>query len=88
MLALITDRAKSSGLTWIITLLGIFAAALFYGDSMITPAISVLSAVEGLEIVAPTLKPYVVPVTLGVLSGLFFIQKRGTGTIGMLLGRS
>jgi len=86
LLALITDRAKSSGLTWIITLLGIFAAALFYGDSMITPAISVLSAVEGLEIVAPTLKPYVVPVTLGVLSGLFFIQKRGTGTIGMLFG--
>lgn len=86
LLALITDRAKSSGMTWIITLLGIFAAALFYGDSMITPAISVLSAVEGLEIVTPTLKPYVIPVTLGILTGLFLIQKRGTGTVGMLFG--
>ncbi len=86
LLALITDRAKSSGLTWIVTLLGIFAAALFYGDSMITPAISVLSAVEGLEVIAPSLKPYVIPVTLGILTGLFVIQKRGTGAVGMLFG--
>ena len=86
LLALVTERAKNSGLTWVITVLGIFAAALFYGDSMITPAISVLSAVEGLEIVAPTLKPYILPITLGVLTGLFFIQKRGTGTVGMLFG--
>lgn len=86
LLALVTERARNSGMTWVVTLLGIFAAALFYGDSMITPAISVLSAVEGLEIVAPTLKPYVLPITLGVLTGLFFIQKRGTGTVGMLFG--
>jgi KUP system potassium uptake protein len=86
LLALITERARSSGLTWLITLLGIFAAALFYGDSMITPAISVLSAVEGLEIVTPTLTPYVLPITLFVLTVLFAIQRRGTGAVGMFFG--
>jgi KUP system potassium uptake protein len=86
LLALITERARNSGLTWAITLLGIFAAALFYGDSMITPAISVLSAVEGLEIVTPAFKPYVIPITLGILSGLFLIQKRGTGAVGLFFG--
>ena len=58
-------------------------AALFYGDSMITPAISVLSAVEGLEIITPALKPYVIPITLLIITGLFFIQKRGTGAVGI-----
>jgi KUP system potassium uptake protein len=86
LLALVTERASNSGMTWAVTLLGILAAALFYGDSMITPAISVLSAVEGLEIVTPALKPYVLPITVSVLTGLFFIQKRGTGTVGMLFG--
>jgi len=86
LLALVTERATSSGLTWAITLLGIFAAALFYGDSMITPAISVLSAVEGLEIITPTLTPYVIPITLAVLTGLFVLQKHGTGMVGMLFG--
>ncbi len=66
--------------------LGIFAAALFYGDSMITPAISVLSAVEGLEVVTPRSKPYVLPITCAVLAVLFWIQSRGTGTIGLLFG--
>ena len=86
LLALVTERAKNPRLSWIITLLGIFAAALFYGDSMITPAISVLSAVEGLEIITPDLKPYVIPITLGILTGLFFIQKHGTGAVGTLFG--
>jgi KUP system potassium uptake protein len=86
LLALVTERAKNPRLSWIITLLGIFAAALFYGDSMITPAISVLSAVEGLEIITPELKPYVIPITLGILTGLFFIQKHGTGAVGILFG--
>lgn len=86
LLALLTERAMNTGMTWAITLLGIFAAALFYGDSMITPAISVLSAVEGLEIVTPALKPYVIPITVIVLTGLFLIQKRGTGNVGMLFG--
>lgn len=86
LLALITERAKSSGLTWSVTMLGVFAAALFFGDSMITPAISVLSAVEGLEVIAPTLKPWVIPLTVLVLTALFMIQKRGTGAVGLLFG--
>ena len=86
LLALVTGRATNSRVAWIITLLGIFAAALFYGDSMITPAISVLSAVEGLEIVTPTLKPYVLPITLCILTVLFFIQSRGTGSVGLFFG--
>ena len=85
-LALITSRQNPAWLSWFLTMLGIFAAALFYGDSMITPAISVLSAVEGLEIIAPTLKDFVIPVTVIVLTGLFMIQKRGTGLVGMFFG--
>jgi KUP system potassium uptake protein len=69
LLSLVTERAANPRLSWAVTLLGIFAAALFYGDSMITPAISVLSAVEGLEIIAPTLKPYVIPLTVVILTG-------------------
>jgi KUP system potassium uptake protein len=67
-------------------LLGLFGAALFYGDSVITPAISVLSAVEGLEVVAPVLKPYVLPISIGVLVGLFVVQRHGTGVVGKLFG--
>ncbi|WP_051513148.1 potassium transporter Kup [Skermanella stibiiresistens] len=66
--------------------LGMFGAALFYGDGMITPAISVLSAVEGLHIVTPLFSPYVVPLTIVILIGLFVIQRRGTGGIGKLFG--
>ncbi len=67
-------------------LLGVFGAALFYGDSVITPAISVLSAVEGLEVVTPTLKPYVLPVCAAVLVGLFAMQRYGTSVVGKLFG--
>ncbi|KIO48024.1 potassium transporter Kup [Nitrosospira sp. NpAV] len=67
-------------------LIGGFGAALFYGDGVITPAISVLSAVEGLEVATPLLKPYVVPITLTVLIALFVIQQRGTGGIGAMFG--
>jgi KUP system potassium uptake protein len=66
--------------------LGVFAAALFYGDAIITPAISVLSAVEGLSVITPSLQPLVIPITLGILLGLFFIQRRGTGQVGKLFG--
>jgi KUP system potassium uptake protein len=66
--------------------LGIFGASLFYGDGMITPAISVLSAVEGIEVVAPDLDAMVVPVTLAILTGLFTIQRFGTGAVGRLFG--
>ena len=67
-------------------LLGVFGATLFYGDSVITPAISVLSAMEGLELVTPVLKPYVVPATVAVLVGLFVMQRFGTGVVGRLFG--
>ncbi|MGE0665367.1 MAG: potassium transporter Kup [Sphingomonadales bacterium] len=70
----------------VVALLGIFAAALFYGDSMITPAISVLSAVEGLEVVAPALDSYIVPITVVILIVLFVIQKYGTAAMGRLFG--
>ncbi len=65
---------------------GIFGACLFYGDGVITPAISVLSAIEGLEVVSPTFKKAVIPLTLIVLFGLFFVQKRGTADIGKFFG--
>ncbi len=66
--------------------IGMFGAALFYGDGVITPAISVLSAVEGLEIVSPTFTKYVIPLTLGILLLLFIVQKRGTAGIGKFFG--
>lgn len=66
--------------------LGLFGAALFYGDGVITPAISVLSAVEGLELITPTFKPYILPITLAIVVGLFVIQRRGTATVGALFG--
>lgn len=67
-----------------IVITGLLGAALFYGDSIITPAISVLSAVEGLQIIAPKLESYVLPITIFVLSGLFFMQAKGTHTIGKI----
>lgn len=70
----------------LILALGLFGATLFYGESLVTPAISVLSAVEGLEVVTPALGPLVIPVTLGILVALFTIQRRGSGGIGRLFG--
>jgi KUP system potassium uptake protein len=67
-------------------MLGLCGAALFYGDSAITPAISVLSAIEGLEIATPAFKPFVIPITLLVLVGLFVFQRRGTARVGSLFG--
>jgi len=69
-----------------IVLLGVFATALFYGDSMITPAISVLSAVEGLTTVEASFAPFVVPTAVGILIGLFAIQSRGTAKVGQMFG--
>ena len=69
-----------------IMLLGVFGAALFYGDAVLTPAISVLSAVEGLEVGTAAFKPYVVPIAVGVLIGLFALQKKGTSVVGALFG--
>lgn len=87
LLALVNElTAQRPKIKWFVTTLGVFAAALFYGDSMITPAISVLSAVEGLGVVSHQLKSYILPITIIVLTGLFFIQKRGTGIVGMAFG--
>ncbi|WP_442944032.1 potassium transporter Kup [Nocardia sp. NBC_00508] len=66
--------------------LGIFGASLFFGDSMITPAISVLSAVEGLEVVEPELKELIVPITAVIIVALFFVQRRGTAAVGRVFG--
>ena len=78
----------ASGPRWALLAVGggIFAAALFYGDAIITPAISVLSAVEGISIATPHLERYVVPITVGILVGLFMIQKHGTGQVGRFFG--
>ena len=67
-------------------LLGIFGTAIFFGDGVITPAISVLSAVEGLQVAAPALHEYVVPVTLLVLTALFFVQRHGSASVGKMFG--
>ena len=69
-----------------ILLMGILGAALFYGDGVITPAISVLSAIEGLEVATPAFKPYIVPITLTILAVLYAIQKHGTGAMGKIFG--
>jgi KUP system potassium uptake protein len=66
--------------------IGIFGTAIFYGDGVITPAISVLSAVEGLELLSPDLHPYIVPLSLAIIFVLFWMQKNGTGGIGRLFG--
>ncbi|WP_439587103.1 potassium transporter Kup [Hydrogenophaga sp.] len=67
-------------------LLGVFGATLFYGDSVITPAISVLGAMEGLQLVAPALAPYVIPITVAIVLALFAVQRFGTGLVGKLFG--
>ncbi len=66
--------------------IGLFGAALFFGDGIITPAISVLSAVEGLQVATPVLTPFVVPITIAVLIALFMMQRKGTGSMGTLFG--
>lgn len=86
LLALVMELTKKSKVASFVTMLGIFAAALFYGDSMITPAISVLSAVEGLNVVAPAFKSYILPISIVILCGLFWIQQYGTNVIGKLFG--
>jgi len=70
----------------VLILIGLFGTALLYGDGMITPAISVLSAVEGLGVATPQLKPYVIPIAIGILIALFMIQRHGTGTVGSVFG--
>jgi KUP system potassium uptake protein len=86
LLALAAPEPAASRGSSLLVLLGLFGAALLYGDGMITPAISVLSAVEGLQIATPVLEPYVIPLTIAVLIGLFALQRRGTGAVGAVFG--
>jgi KUP system potassium uptake protein len=87
MLALASQSVKDKPqLRKALLMVGIFGTCLFYGDGVITPAISVLSAVEGLEVVSPTFKKAVIPLTLIILFGLFAVQKRGTAGIGKFFG--
>jgi len=79
-------RSEASSGKWLLVALGLFGSALLYGDGMITPAISVLSAVEGLQIATPAVAPYVIPVTVTILVILFLVQRRGTGGIGAVFG--
>jgi KUP system potassium uptake protein len=86
LLALAQEAVRNPRGRNVLVLLAIGGAALFYGDSMITPAISVLSAIEGIEVGTPKLNRLVVPITVGVLVLLFLIQKRGTERVGYLFG--
>ena len=87
MLALASQSVKDRPeLRRVLLLVGVFGTCLFYGDGVITPAISVLSAVEGLEVISPAFTKYVIPMTLVILFGLFAVQKRGTSGIGKFFG--
>ncbi len=86
LLALVSRKSQGARWSWPLILLGVFATALFYGDSMITPAMSVLSATEGLVYVDQGFRPFILPIALVILVGLFAIQRRGTGKVGALFG--
>ena len=84
--ALVAPRRGATRRTGILVLMGLFGASLLYGDSMITPAISVLSAVEGLEVATPFFEPYIVPITIVILVGIFAVQRHGTARVGRVFG--
>ena len=87
LLALATRLTRTRPrLAWTVAMFGIFGASLFYGDAIITPAISVLSAVEGLSVATPAFERWIVPVTIAILVVLFALQSRGTGALGKLFG--
>src|SRR5947209_5102742 len=86
LLALALERARAERSRNLLVLLALGGAALFYGDSMITPAISVLSAVEGIGVATPALNRFVLPLTVVVLLALFLVQKGGTGRVGRIFG--
>ncbi|HEX6126161.1 MAG TPA: potassium transporter Kup [Pyrinomonadaceae bacterium] len=87
-LAALSTPIKPSGRTekWLLIALGVFGASLLYGDGILTPAISVLGAMEGLTVATPALSPFVVPITVTILVGLFLIQFRGTAGVGKIFG--
>ncbi|RYD64811.1 MAG: hypothetical protein EOP58_08785, partial [Sphingomonadales bacterium] len=86
LLALINRSSGQKKWTAGIVLLGVFATALFYGDSMITPAVSVLSAVEGIAVAAPQFSGWIIPIAVAILVGLFSIQRTGTARVGAMFG--
>jgi KUP system potassium uptake protein len=86
LMALVRPERVTRKRHWVLVALGLFGAALLYGDGMITPAISVLAAVEGLEVATHLFDPYVVPITIAILIGLFAIQRHGTGRVGAVFG--
>ncbi|HUJ00509.1 MAG TPA: potassium transporter Kup [Usitatibacter sp.] len=87
LLALATSSVREKPkLAAALMMIGVFGASLFYGDAVLTPAISVLSAIEGLEVGTAALKPYVVPLSVGILVALFLLQRHGTGVVGLLFG--
>ena len=86
MARVLSEEKLTPGTRRIALMLGLFGAALFYGDGLITPAISVLSAIEGIEVATPVFTPYIVPLTIGVLIGLFWIQRHGTAKVGVSFG--
>jgi KUP system potassium uptake protein len=86
LVALALQKARAPRLRYTLLILGVAGAALFLGDAVITPAISVLSAIEGLELKAPGLAPFVIPVTIAIVIGLFAVQSHGSGAVGRLFG--
>jgi len=87
LIALIAPhRREPHGRRWVLIVVGLFGTALLYGDGMITPAISVLSAVEGISVATPALESFVVPISVSILIGLFLIQRHGTGNVGRVFG--
>jgi KUP system potassium uptake protein len=86
LLALVGRRRTSAPARRALLVAGLFGAALLYGDGAITPAISVLGAVEGLKVAAPSVGPFIVPLSVGILVVLFLVQKRGTGSVGAVFG--
>ncbi len=82
----LVNRLKEAARPVYLVALGLFAASLLYGDGMVTPAISVLSALEGLEVLTPSFQPYIIPATILILAGLFLIQSKGTARVGSLFG--
>ncbi len=87
LMALVSPRSRRvRGAPTVLVMLGLFGAALFYGDGMITPAVTVLSAVEGLKLLTPVFDPFVIPITVFILALLFTVQHRGTTRVGTLFG--
>ena len=86
LMALIPSTYRGPQSRGVLLALGLFGSALLYGDGVITPAVSVLGAVEGLSLATPALTPFVVPLSVVILAGLFLVQKRGTAAVGAMFG--